>query len=114
MKTTDLNEGEEKEKTLNEVCKERKWSFFFALFFIGLFNNNGYVLVAAGAQNLADLFGKSSLMPAFQLSLIMFNILIRAAFAKYCIKTEHMTRMLAVSVGMIFSFLLLSVCCAFN
>jgi len=44
-----------------------KWSFFFALFFIGLINNNGYVMVGAGAATLADDFNRQKLMPMFQL-----------------------------------------------
>jgi hypothetical protein len=41
--------------------------YFIALFLIGLFNNNGYVLVAGGAANLAKDFDKINLMPLFQL-----------------------------------------------
>jgi len=44
---------------------EKKWSFFTALFVIGLFNNNGYVMVAAGAAALAKDFDKENLMPLF-------------------------------------------------
>ena len=33
----------------------------------GLFNNNGYVMVAAGADTLAKDFDKEKLMPMFQL-----------------------------------------------
>jgi hypothetical protein len=39
--------------------------YFIALFMIGLFNNNGYVLVAGGANNLAKDFNKVNLMPLF-------------------------------------------------
>jgi hypothetical protein len=35
--------------TLNYQVRERKYAFFLALFTVGLFNNNGYVMVAAGA-----------------------------------------------------------------
>ena len=38
-----------------------------ALFVFGLFNNNGYTLVAAGAATLAKDFEKENLMPLFQL-----------------------------------------------
>ena len=44
--------------TLNEVFKKYKWKFFFALFTLGLVNNNGYVMVAAGADTLASDFDK--------------------------------------------------------
>lgn len=36
-----------------------------ALFVVGLINNNGYVMVAAGADNLSKDFGKEKLMPLF-------------------------------------------------
>jgi hypothetical protein len=31
--------------TLNYQVETYKWSYFFALFLVGIFNNNGYVLV---------------------------------------------------------------------
>jgi hypothetical protein len=40
-------------------------NYFIAIFIIGLFNNNGYVLVAGGAANLAEDFSKEKLMPMF-------------------------------------------------
>jgi len=41
--------------------------FFLSLFVIGLFNNNGYVMVGTGSSDLAKSFGKENLMPLFQL-----------------------------------------------
>jgi len=41
--------------------------FFMSLFVIGLFNNNGYVMVGSASSDLAKSFGKESLMPMFQL-----------------------------------------------
>lgn len=32
-------------ETLNYQVETYKWSYFFALFLVGIFNNNGYVLV---------------------------------------------------------------------
>ena len=51
----------------NEDVKTNHRKYFIALFLIGLFNNNGYVLVAGGAANLAKDFNKVNLMPLFQL-----------------------------------------------
>ena len=51
----------------NEDVKTNHRKYFIALFLIGLFNNNGYVLVAGGAANLANDFNKVNLMPLFQL-----------------------------------------------
>jgi len=51
--------------SLNEYCKSNVCGVFTALFLIGLFNNNGYVLVAAGAATLADEFNREKMMPMF-------------------------------------------------
>lgn len=40
---------------------------FYLLFFIGLLNNNTYVVINTGAQDLAKDFGKKNLMGAFQM-----------------------------------------------
>ena len=39
--------------------------FFISLFVVGLFNNNGYVMVGSAASDLAKEFDKKSLMPMF-------------------------------------------------
>ena len=59
--------------TLNDAFVVKKWKFFVALFVVGIINNNGYVMVAAGADLLSKDFGKEKLMPLFQLSLILFS-----------------------------------------
>ena len=40
-------------------------TYLVALFTMGLFNNNGYVMVAAGADSLGKSFDKTQLMPLF-------------------------------------------------
>ena len=40
----------------NERFESAKWKFVLVLFTIGLINNNGYVMVAAGADTLAKDF----------------------------------------------------------
>jgi hypothetical protein len=51
---------------LNEF-KKNAWGFFLLFFFIGLLNNNTYVVINTGAQDLAEKFGKKNLMGAFQM-----------------------------------------------
>lgn len=51
----------------NDDVTQRTKLYVAAFFTIGLFNNNGYVLVAGGAEELAKDFGKINMMPAFQL-----------------------------------------------
>ena len=51
--------------TLNDAFVVKKWKFFIALFVVGIINNNGYVMVAAGADLLSKDFGKEKLMPLF-------------------------------------------------
>ena len=43
--------------------------FFIAMFTVGLFNNNGYVMVGAGSSELATTFNKEDLMPLFSVYL---------------------------------------------
>ena len=47
--------------------KEKKFvsKLFTSLFIIGLFNNNGYVMVNTAAADLAKNFNKGELMPMF-------------------------------------------------
>lgn len=61
--------------------------FFIALFGYGLVNNNGYVMIAAGADTLADDFGKGRLMPAFQICLVVFSSLSRLVHAQWFLRT---------------------------
>jgi hypothetical protein len=51
----------------NDDVEKKTTLYFVAIFIIGLFNNNGYVLVAGGAEELATDFDKTNLMPMFQL-----------------------------------------------
>ena len=55
----------DQEMTLNERFDTAKWKFIATLFTLGLINNNGYVMVMAGADLLAKGFDKEKLMPAF-------------------------------------------------
>ena len=43
-------------RTLNQDVVQHKWRYFLALFLVGIFNNNGYVLVQAGSNSLAGAF----------------------------------------------------------
>ena len=45
--------------------KTHRNQFFAALFTIGLFNNNGYSMIGAGAASLAEDFNRENLMPMF-------------------------------------------------
>ena len=100
--------------TLNERFESAKYKFVAALFVIGLVNNNGYVMVAAGAANLADDFDKKKLMPLFQLSLILFSSLTRIVNAKYLIRTQHLVRIFIVTGCIVSSFLLIALCCFYE
>jgi hypothetical protein len=51
----------------NDLLKQPKYNtfFFLSLFVVGLFNNNGYVMVGTGSSDLAKSFDKENLMPLF-------------------------------------------------
>jgi len=71
--------------TLNEFFKKHNVKVFMAIFTIGLFNNNGYVMVNAGAESLSRNFDKVDMMPAFMISLMSFGSLSRIVNARYFI-----------------------------
>jgi len=51
--------------SLNFRVEHYKCHFFTAFFLLGIFNNNGYVLVQAGASSLAKTFDKQDFMGMF-------------------------------------------------
>lgn len=52
-------------ETLNDQVDNNRAQFFLAFFTVGLFNNNGYVLVQAGANTLAAEFHQGDFMSMF-------------------------------------------------
>lgn len=97
--------------TLNERVAANPGKFFLAFFLGGLFDYNGYIMVSAGASNLAEIFGRENIMPLYGLSLIMFNGLARIFYAKFLLKTQHLQRFMVCSLLMLVSFVLIAVCC---
>jgi hypothetical protein len=47
------------------VFYEKRCTFFATIFMFGLFNNNGYSMVMAGADSLAKTFDMEKLLPLF-------------------------------------------------
>lgn len=86
-----------KDQTNQAVAQDVKnhfWKYFLPLLFVGLINNNGYVLVGTKAQELAKEFGQANFMAAFQFFLIFFNLFIRVFNMKFFIKLKHTTRII--------------------
>lgn len=81
---------------------------------VGLINNNGYVMVVAGADNLSKDFDKAKLMPLFQLSMIVFSALTRIVNSKYLIRVQHRTRIIFVTACIVLSFFTIAICCFFS
>ena len=55
----------DKKESLNKRVQKFTASFFTAFFIIGIFNNNGYVLVQAGSSSLAKTFHKEDFIGFF-------------------------------------------------
>ena len=53
------------ENSLNWRCLEYKWGYMVALFFLGVFNNNGYTTVQTGAKSIAHEFHQDDFMGIF-------------------------------------------------
>jgi hypothetical protein len=82
-----------------------------ALFFVGIFNNNGYTLVQAAASDLAVSFGKESFMAFFLFYMILFGGISRLVNGACCVNLAHTTRIGIVTIFTLCSFLAISVCC---
>ena len=111
--STQLN-TECSEITLNERFESAKWKFIATLFTLGLINNNGFVMVMAGADLLAKGFDKEKLMPAFQLSLIIFSSLTRIVNSKWLIRMQHISRIMMVVFFIVASFIIIAFCCFYD
>jgi len=76
-----------------------KGSLFICFFIIGLINNNGYVIIASSAQDMATAFDHKNLMSMFQLCLILFSSLVRVINSKYLLHFRHKSKILSVAIA---------------
>jgi hypothetical protein len=83
------------------------------LFLVGIFNNNGFVLVQAGANSLADDFGEKDFMGVFQFAMTIMSIITRFTYGFALVNIHPMTKIRAVSGLAILAFVLVAVA-AFN
>ena len=65
---------------------------------VGIFNNNGFVLVQAGASSLAKEFGKEDFMGFFLNAMTVVSICTRFANGTILVNVRHLTRVIAVSI----------------
>lgn len=78
--------------------------YFIALFLVGIFNNNGYVLVQAGSKSIADAFEKKDLMASFQFAMTSISICTRYANGSFLVNIPHLKRIKIVSIFQFVSF----------
>ena len=97
--------------TLNEFSDENTWKFFVCFFIVGIFNNNGYTLVQAAADDLATLFDQGSFMGVFLFVMILFGAISRVVHGRFFVRVKHMNRVLLVTMLTITSFVLIAVAC---
>ena len=72
------------------------------LFFLGLLNNSGYVIVLSAAADLANRFKKERLMSLFSGSLVLLSIAVKFLSARFLLKLHHKIR---VGIAVSFFFL---------
>ena len=82
----------QEEETLSDVVRLNKCRFFAAFFLIGVFNNNGYVLVQAGASSLAESFKQQDFMGAFQFAMTGIGFCSRFLNGTVLVNIKHMIR----------------------
>ena len=95
-------------ETLNSQVDNYRVQFFLAFFTVGLFNNNGYVLVQAGANALAAEFHQGDFMSMFQFVMAVVIAVARYANASWLVNWPHLKRSYVVSAFAIISFLLIA------
>jgi len=75
---------------------------------VGIFNNNGFVLVQVGAAKLSKDFGKEDFMGAFQFAMTALSITSRIMNGTCMVNVKHFTRIILVSILSLASLLLIS------
>jgi len=79
---------------------------FLAFFSMGLLNNNGYVLIGAASQNMADHFKHNNLMPLFQFSLAVISLLVRIFNTRLLLKYRHKSKIIWVVASWCIGFII--------
>lgn len=75
-----------------------------AFFLVGIFNNNGYVMIQAGSASIAKSFGESDFMSGFQFAMTFVSILTRYANGTVLVNVPHLTRARVVTLLQFLSF----------
>ena len=71
---------------------------------MGMLNNNTYVVINTGAQDLADKFQKKEFMAAFQICLTVFGMMVRILNSRYLLKFRHLVKVIWVTIGWFIAF----------
>ena len=77
-------------------------------FLVGLFNNNGYVLVQAGSNSLANEFHEGQFMAVFQFVMAVVIGFSRFVNANLIVNWPHLKRSHIVTVFQVLSFILIA------
>ena len=93
------------------MIEKDKSKYFFALFFVGVVNNNGYTLVQAAASDLAKPFHQESFMGMFLFCMIFCGAISRVVNGSCCVHVRHKTRALIVAIFTISSFIMIAFAC---
>jgi len=105
----ETKDAHKEDDLMTKRAKKRKCGFFCSPFLVGLFNNNGFVLVQAGAHSLAKEFDEENFMAVFQFTMTGLSMLTRVANGTFLVNVKHLTRMRAVSAFAIVAFVLVAV-----
>lgn len=106
-----------KNMTLNEYVKKdtaTRLKFFFGFFVVGLFNNNGYTLVQAAADDLAKNFGEGQFMGVFLFVMITFGAISRFVHGRFFVRVKHTNRIALTAFMCFCSFIMISIACIYN
>jgi len=95
---------DDKQLIVDQIQSQKK-IYYLVLIMLGLLNNFGYVLINSSAQQLAEEFNESSLMPFFTTSLTLLGICTSFVNSKYLLKIKHLNKIRAMVVLCSISYL---------
>ena len=99
---------------MEALVAEKFLLFFLLTFCVGFVNNLGYVMVATGAQLIADKFNYDNLMPLIQFMLVAFDMFMQCANVRWFLHIPHLLRFFMVTAMSVSAYVLMSICSAAN
>lgn len=102
------DKSDQHKSSLEWQVKHKAFKFFIAFFLVGVFNNNGYVMVQSGSNKLAEEFGQEDFMGAFQFAMTGISFMTRFVQGCLFVNTKYIHRFYITTVLALMAFSLVA------